>query len=296
MNYTASSFAERVNKQTLLRYQLIEIIAYWEGRITTKHLCDAFGIGRQQASRDINAYLKDFVADNLEYDMQLRGYKPTEQFRPLFTQGHINEYLQLLAWNQSSVSKNSLSVSALGLREITTVTPPPRLIKPQIMRAIVRAIGEGRRIDIDYLSMDASEPEGRIIAPHSLIETPLRWHVRAYCEKNRDYRDFVLSRFVNEPEILDFSPNPREQDEAWCTPVNLILQADPLLNQHQKTVIETDYNMVEGELIIPTRIALIHYLANSLGLNMSEEVGHSTQQICIKNKEQLCQALRTNKD
>ena len=39
----------------LLRYRLIEIIALWEGRLTTNHICHSFGIGRQQASKDINS-------------------------------------------------------------------------------------------------------------------------------------------------------------------------------------------------------------------------------------------------
>ena len=38
----------------LLRYRLIEVMALWEGRLTTNHLMRAFGIGRQQASKDIN--------------------------------------------------------------------------------------------------------------------------------------------------------------------------------------------------------------------------------------------------
>ncbi len=33
----------------LLRYRTIEIIALWEDRLTTNHLCDTSGIGRQQA-------------------------------------------------------------------------------------------------------------------------------------------------------------------------------------------------------------------------------------------------------
>jgi predicted DNA-binding transcriptional regulator YafY len=41
--------------------------------------------------------------------------------------------------------------------------------------------------------------------------------VRAYCEKNRDYRDFVLSRFRGEPEVLDESGHGREGDEGWAT-------------------------------------------------------------------------------
>ena len=40
--------------ELLLRYRFIETLALWEGRLTTRHLCDTFGIGRQQASKDIN--------------------------------------------------------------------------------------------------------------------------------------------------------------------------------------------------------------------------------------------------
>ncbi|HEY9459587.1 MAG TPA: hypothetical protein VIR04_02170, partial [Paralcaligenes sp.] len=57
----------------LLRYRLIEIVAQWEGRLTTNHLCDSLGIGRQQASKDINSYLKDIAPGNLVYDRHLKG-------------------------------------------------------------------------------------------------------------------------------------------------------------------------------------------------------------------------------
>ena len=45
----------------LMRYRLIEIVAQWEGRLTTNHLVNSFGIGRQQASKDINAYLREIA-------------------------------------------------------------------------------------------------------------------------------------------------------------------------------------------------------------------------------------------
>lgn len=43
-----------------LRFRLLEIVLQWEGRLTTNHLCSAFDIGRQQASRDINRYINEF--------------------------------------------------------------------------------------------------------------------------------------------------------------------------------------------------------------------------------------------
>jgi hypothetical protein len=66
----------------LTRYRLIEIVAQWEGRLTTNHLINSFGIGRQQASKDINTYLQEIAPDNLIYDKYLKGYRPSESFTP----------------------------------------------------------------------------------------------------------------------------------------------------------------------------------------------------------------------
>ena len=79
--------------ELLMRYRLIEIVALWEGRLTTNHLCNSFGIARQQASKDINAYLRDVAPGNLEYDGKLKGYKPATDFTPRLTSGLADEYL-----------------------------------------------------------------------------------------------------------------------------------------------------------------------------------------------------------
>jgi len=40
--------------EQLLRYRYIELISLWEGRLTTRKLCETFGIGRQQANKDLS--------------------------------------------------------------------------------------------------------------------------------------------------------------------------------------------------------------------------------------------------
>ena len=45
-----------------------------------------------QASKDINNYLREVGIGNLEYDKYLKGYKPTGQFQPQVTQGLADEY------------------------------------------------------------------------------------------------------------------------------------------------------------------------------------------------------------
>lgn len=80
---------------------------------------------------------------------------------------------------------------------------PDRSIKAEILRPLLKACREHLRLDIDYVSLNSPKPEGRTIAPHTLVYTGMRWHVRAYCEKNREYRDFVLSRLRGAPELMD---------------------------------------------------------------------------------------------
>ena len=42
-----SNTPESVRWDLALRYRLIETIAWWEGRLTTQHLIQSFGISRQ---------------------------------------------------------------------------------------------------------------------------------------------------------------------------------------------------------------------------------------------------------
>ncbi len=183
----------------LLRFRLIEIISYWEGRLTSKHLINAFGIGRQQASKDINNYKKS-CPKNLDYDLQLKGYVPTKSFKPLYTQGALDEYLHLL--KTSKDLGQSYADICLPQANTEVVVPPSRGVSPEVLRPVIQACRENKRLDIKYVSLSTPEQEDeRLICPHTLVSSGFRWHVRAYCEQKQDYRDFVLSRIVGIPDL-----------------------------------------------------------------------------------------------
>lgn len=270
----------------LLRYRYIETIALWEGRLTTRHLCDTFGIGRQQASKDINNYKRAIAPDNLLYDKYLKGYKPTDNFVPQVTAGLADEYLHLMARNNelSSVFE-SLSINVANV-EVLSV--PVRDVKPEVLRPIMQAARQQRRLDVGYVSLANPDYEGRIIVPHTLVHTGLRWHVRAWCEKNQEYRDFVLSRFRDIPEIMDESPHGAAGDEEWNTQVTLRIVPDPRLSADQKGVIALDYGMENGALEITTRGKLVHYALKQLQIDLREPADDpAVQQIIVENREAL---------
>jgi predicted DNA-binding transcriptional regulator YafY len=266
----------------LLRYRLIEIIVFWEGRLTTNHLIDTFGIGRQQASKDINNYNNKVGVGNLVYDKFLKGYKPTPNFKPAVTSGTADEYLHLLNRNNDLSQTFDTLPLATGNTEILHV--PVRNIDPSIIRAIVTAARQKKRLDVDYVSVNNPNREGRVIAPHTIVHTGLRWHVRAWCEKNQDYRDFVLSRFRGVPEIMDLSENNIDDDTSWNTPVTIKLKPDTRLSREQKAVIARDYGMTNGVLKIATRGSLVQYALQQLHVDDKLLQGKpSAQQIIISN-------------
>jgi hypothetical protein len=77
------------------RFQLIELMAYWEGRINTKDLEQYFHQSRQQSSQDINTY-KLQAPDNLYYDASLKAYLPTAEFKLQFISENADDYLHWL--------------------------------------------------------------------------------------------------------------------------------------------------------------------------------------------------------
>ncbi|GAB2889254.1 WYL domain-containing protein [Paralcaligenes ginsengisoli] len=270
----------------LLRYRLIEIIAQWEGRLTTNHLCNSLGIGRQQASKDINSYLKEIAPGNLEYDRHLKGYKPAAHFSPRVTTGIADEYLHVLSRNKDI--GHTFERLDLGFTNTDILQAPMRSIKPAILRPLVQAAREQKRVEIGYISLSTPVAESRVIAPHTLVCTPLRWHVRAYCEKNRTYRDFVLSRFRGEPEIIGDSDNPEEDDVIWNTEIDIRLRPDSRLSSAQRDIIAQDYAMTDGLLELHTRAALVAYTLQAFNIDpRKQEVKPEAQQIVIENYKEI---------
>jgi predicted DNA-binding transcriptional regulator YafY len=271
----------------LLRYRLIEIVALWEGRLTTNHICHSFGIGRQQASKDINTYLRELAPDNLVYDRHLKGYVPSPGFRPVVTRGHASEYQDLLA-RQDSLSDTFESLD-ISLPENTIVRGPERVVKPDVMRAVVAAARHGRVMKADYASLSPAGVSQRTLEPHTLACVGQNWHLRAWCDANREFRDFALSRFRGKPETTrQRSRHTIQQDDDWNRQVSLVMMPDSRLSKAQQDIIATDYGMTDNRFELNIRAALAPYVLSRLGLGAdSKNPDPMVQQLELANGEQL---------
>ena len=80
---------ENLTWDQTLRFRLLEIVLQWEGRLTTNHLCNAFNIGRQQASKDINRYIGKLVQPNrIGVRPQAQGLQAYGRFQATIQSGH----------------------------------------------------------------------------------------------------------------------------------------------------------------------------------------------------------------
>lgn len=268
--------------EVLRRYRLIELLAYWEGRVSSTHVCQFFGISRQQATKDISYYRDE--TGNLEYDSSVKGFLPVESFQLCYISGDVAEYLEWMTGRSEHATPDSPSCHLPH----TALRHPPRNVSPLVMRPLIRAIRDGWRVEVDYVSVSNPSRDGRIIVPHTFVNTGLRWHLRAWCEKSEGYRDFVLSRFRGEPELLDRADRTGADDDAWHTEITLILKPDTRLTDAKRDVLIQDYGMQNGELRLTTRAALAQYLLLEMQVNVKMIDGSpEAQQLILANIDEV---------
>ncbi|WP_298716087.1 WYL domain-containing protein [uncultured Oceanisphaera sp.] len=265
------------------RFWLIELVGYWEGRLTSNHLRHFFGLSRQQASKDINQYLQQHPG-NLEYCGSAKGYLPTPSFLPACISGDVAEYLNWMT-GQSAHSMPTASGCRL---EHTILLPPARNVTSKVIRPLVQALRKGERLEVDYGAVSNANQDGRIIVPVRFVNTGSRWHLRAWCEKANGYRDFVLSRFHGTPMPEGKPLAPLPPDTHWNTQITLVLTPDPRLNPEQQHALIRDYAMNNGELNLETRAALAGYLLREMQINTKMLDGNpAAQQLILANHDEV---------
>ena len=259
------------------RYWMLELIAFWEGQINTKPLMSALGLTRQSVSQLLKSYQTEYP-DALMYDTGLKAYQITDHFIPHFINQTVDEYFDWLHYGNTPVFPNTSTAS-----NQYRIQALARFVSPHVMRPLLKAVKEKTAVDCEYLSVSSSDPQGRLLYPHSFVKTAGRWHVRAYCDMRKHYLDFVLSRFQHVDYDGKTAVHTEQQDTLWNTQVTLILAPDSRLTDKQKHVLENDYGMTDGQLHITTRAALVKYTLDDLQIKtkMLEANPQAQQLVCV---------------
>lgn len=264
------------------RFEFLEWKLFWEGRLTRSDLEGAFDISTPQASVDLRKY-REIASENLE--QTARGYAPTPAFTPRFlTLSADRLLLQLRAWLAEVIQPRDL-----WFREAPTVDVTPdivRSVSPDCLQPILQAIREQKAIALRYQSLTSART--REIAPHALAFDGHRWHVRAWCCENEDFRDFVLSRMDQLGDMRAVSFDSAE-DIEWTQLVTLRLRPREGLTDQQRSAVEKDYGFADGRLDIEMRAALAFYFIRrmSLDLEPSEQLSPQRLQIELENLQEV---------
>jgi len=271
-----------MSKEVTERFTFINNVVGWEGQINSTHIATKFQLSRTAASNILKLYREQFP-NYLHYDSSHKAHIATDYFNNSFIHSNsLNSFSQYLSAIECTGDKSNHLLANMAFE----VEAPLRNINPLQIRPILRAIREQLQIDIGYISLSSPNYLDRIIQPHALIFDGLRWHVRAYCNKNNQFRDFTLSRFNGEARFEGKGTHNASHDEKWNTIVDVVIEADPRFNAQQKCVIEQDFQMKQGQKIIPTRAALVNYLLRRLHIDSYKNSPEEQQIVLTRESRQ----------
>jgi WYL domain len=234
------------------RLAYIDFRLYFFGEIGRPDLIERFGVAPAGATRDLALY-REIAPQNIIFDGSNKIYRIGQAFSPLFD--HASQrVLSALALGFGD-GVNGATQPLLPCESPTALSNP----KMDVLAPVCRAIHAKRAVVIRYHSMSSGESE-RVIVPFALVDTGLRWHVRAFDRKSGEFRDFVVTR-IEAPTLLDEEPLANERpdnDIQWTRIVELDFVPHPRLERPE--IIKMDYGMTDGSIRMRVRAAVAGYM------------------------------------
>ena len=246
------------------RLAFIELRVRFVGEIRRQDLVDRFAIQSAAATRDLALY-RELAPGNIDYDSKGKTYVLGDDFHSLFD--YPAE--RVMSWLTQAFGDGE----PLQLKTWVPSEIPSRLTNPDldVLSNVTRSIHLGCPLSIEYHSISSGRSK-REIVPFALLDTGLRWHVRAFDRKCREFRDFVITR-IKRPRLLrDETPEPHElsdQDIQWTRIVELDLVAHP--DQPHPEITEMDYGMQGGVLPMKLRAATAGYVLRKWSVDCSPD-------------------------
>ncbi|MFS4549013.1 helix-turn-helix transcriptional regulator [Comamonas resistens] len=250
------------SQQDRLRH--IELRLRFLGEVRRPDVMLRFGIQSAAASRDLAVY-RDLAPQNIEFDSRSKGYLLGSAFSPLFPTSAD----QALAWLAEQLG----DAIAPSSESLLPCLMPSRLSHPdlEVLACITRAIHLKQVLDIRYHSISSGASQRQIV-PFALLDTGLRWHVRAFDRKSNEFRDFVLTR-IQAPNVQAESSPQRhetpEHDAQWARIVELDLVPHP--DQPRPEITRMDYGLHDGSLRLKLRAAIAGYVLRKWSVDCSPD-------------------------
>lgn len=255
---------DELNHSQRERLAFVEFRLWFLGNIGRPDLVERFGIGPAVATRDLACY-REAAPSNIVFNDSKKVYELAPTFKPLFDHD----------------AGRVLSALSRGFGEgIGIVTDgylpcefPLRLNQPplQLLAPVTRAIHQQKVLKLTYHSFSSGASRREII-PHALVDSGLRWHVRAYDRKSGEFRDLVITRMekpvlLDDDEIHDYEQP--DVDHQWNRVVELHLVPHP--DQPRPEIVMRDFGMKGGSLILNVRAAIAGYVLQQWQVDCSSD-------------------------
>ena len=259
------------------RLEFLEFRLFWEDGANRSDLTEFFGVSVPQASKDFTLY-QELAPDNIRYDRSVKRYFATENFAPRYLNPDSDRYLVYLR----SIADGVLASEETWLSQapnFETLPMPRRHIGPSVLRIVLGTIRQNKALEIRYQSLSNTRPKPvwRWITPHALGYDGHRWHARAFCHIDRQFKDFLLPRILGTRDEWQAEASP-EEDFAWQEFTTVTLKPHPGLNEDQQDVVACDYGMKNGQVAVEVRLALLYYFLKRLGLDFKEQERNPREQ------------------
>jgi len=273
---------------TRQRLQYIEIMAWYTGVVTRSDVARAFGQSDPAATKDLKLY-SDLAPGNLVYNHSVFGFVPGAGFAAVFADLTPAVALPVIAANLAVANGPYGDELIYGL-PTASLPLPARLPSPQTLAQITRAIHGRRKLRVSYRSLSSRESAAeRVLEPHTLVNTGLRWHVRAYSEDTCDFRDFVLSR-ITAAQCLDAPAESGEQyDDDWVESVSLVLAPHAGLDADRRESLLLDYGASGAVIEVNVRRALLGYVLQRLSVDTTPDhsLNPNAYQLMLLNRDEV---------
>ena len=264
------------------RLEFIEFRLYWEGGVNRSDIIEAFDVSVPQASKDLTLY-QERAPRNAVYDKSAKRYVASDEFQPCFLKPDAGQYLNQLR----SIAEGILALSESWIAHSPPYAGPPvpaRGVNNDTLRAVLAAIRQNQSIEIKYQSFSSDDPRWRWIAPHAIGFDGFRWHIRAFCEVDKSFKDFLFSRIIEARSVRPSGASPAN-DADWNELITLEIGPHPDLSESQKRTIALDYGMRGGCAQIQVRKALRYYALRRLGLDTPRDARRPQDQQIVLLRE-----------
>ena len=232
---------------------------WWRGWVGRGDLTEVFGISAAQASGDLQRYA-ELNPGAMIYQTRRKRYEGAPEMRCVLHAPVFEEAVRELLGASVPVAAHCENAF------VSAVTLPVRSCDPVVARRVMVALLENRWLEVRYASLASGTHEWRKIAPARLGWDGQRWHVRAWCENNSAWRDFVPGR-MSEAKWPQETVGELPADQAWEKIETVRLQINPELGPEKREALRIDYGLTEDVLEVRVREAMKPYVLANLYLD-----------------------------